>query len=114
MRASTPIDALFVAPPELMRFRLLARRAVIADTKSPPLRPDYLVQWYRRLCAMVERTDVATHEEVEQLYHRLSPEQLDRVARAFGADYIVITPDMHMPGAPVYGNAEFSVYRVMR
>lgn len=114
VREATPTDALFVAPPELMRFRLLARRAVIADTKSPPLRPDYLVQWYRRLCAMVERPDVATHEEVEQLYYRLSPDQLERIARAFGAEYIVITPVMHLPGTPVYANAEFAVYRAAR
>jgi len=114
VRGSTPTDALFVAPPDLVRFRLLTRRAVIADTKSPPLRPDFLVQWYRRLCAMVERADVPTHEEVEQLYYQLAPEQLERVARAFGAEYIVITAAMHMPGTPVYANAEFAVYRASR
>ncbi|HEY0483457.1 MAG TPA: DUF6798 domain-containing protein [Kofleriaceae bacterium] len=114
VRASTPTDALFVAPPDLMRFRLHARRAVIADTKSPPLRPDYLVQWYRRLCAMVDRPDVATHEDVEQLYHQLAPEQLERIARTFGADYIVVAAAMRMPGTPVYANPDFAVYRVAR
>jgi hypothetical protein len=113
-RDATQIDALFLAPPELMRFRLQARRAVIADTKSPPLQPALLVAWYRRLCAMVEQPDVATHEALEQLYYQLAPEQLERVGRRFGADYIVITTAMHMPGTPVYANAEFAVYRTAR
>jgi hypothetical protein len=112
VRDHTPTDALFAAPPDLMRFRLLARRAVIADTKSPPLQPALLVPWYRRLCAMVDRSDVPTHEAVEQLWYQLAPEQLLRIARAFGADYLVIATAMHLPGAPVYANAEFAVYRV--
>jgi hypothetical protein len=110
-RTSTPTDALFAAPPDLARFRLLARRAVIADTKSPPLQPALLVSWYRRLSAMVERTDVPTHEAVEQLWHRLAPDQLLRVARVFGADYIIVTPSTQLRGEPVYANAEFAVYR---
>jgi hypothetical protein len=112
VREATPIDALFVAPPSLSLFRLLARRAIIADTKSPPLQPALMVRWYRRLCAMVERSDVDTHEEVERLWDRLAPDQLERVARAFHADFIVVWATTRLPGAPVYANARFAVYSV--
>jgi hypothetical protein len=112
VREATPIDAVFVAPPSLSLFRLLARRAIIADTKSPPLQPALMVRWYHRLCAMVERSDVATHEEVERLWDRLTADQLERVARAFHADYIVVWATTPMPGAPVYANAQFAVYAV--
>ena len=112
VRAATPIDALFVAPPSLSLFRLIARRAIIADTKSPPLQPDLMEAWYRRLCAMVERGDVASHEEIERLWWQLAPDQLVRVARAFHADYIVVAATGHLPGAPVYANAEYAVYAV--
>jgi hypothetical protein len=61
---------------------------------------------------MVERSDVETHEEVERLWDRLTPDQLERVARAFGADYIVVWATTRLPGAPVYANARFAVYAV--
>jgi hypothetical protein len=112
VREATPIDALFIAPPSLSLFRLLGRRAIVADTKSPPLQPALMVHWYRRLCQMVERTDVETHEEVERLWDRLTPDQLERVARAFGADFVVVWATTRLPGAPVYANARFAVYPV--
>jgi hypothetical protein len=110
IREATPLDALFVAPPSLSLFRLMARRAIIADTKSPPLQPALMVRWYRRLCAMVEQGDVATHEEVERLWDRLTPDQLERVARAFHAEYIVVWATTQLPGAPLYINGRFAVY----
>lgn len=113
VRAATPIDALFVAPPSLSLFRLLGRRAIVADTKSPPLQPALMVSWYRRLCAMVERSDVDSHEEVERLWDRLAPDQLERVARGFHADYLVVWATTRLPGAPVYANARFAVYPVV-
>ncbi len=109
-REHTPIDALFVAPPQLGRFRLLARRAVIADTKSPPLRPDLLVAWYHRLCALVEVERAASTAEIESRYLALAPDQLARIARAFGADYVVVPAATHLPGAPAYANADWAVY----
>ena len=49
-RTSTPVDAVFLTPPDLPTFRLDARRAIVVDLKSPPLVPDEIVEWYRRLC----------------------------------------------------------------
>jgi hypothetical protein len=111
-RTQTPVDALFLASPALARFRLVARRAVIADTKSPPLRPDLLVVWYRRLCAMVAVDAAPTHELVEQRWTTLSADQLEAIAREFGADYIVVSAATKLPGALAYTNDEYAVYRV--
>jgi len=110
-RRDTPIDALFLTSPDLPRFRLLARRAIVVDTKSPPLRPDLLVAWYHRLCAVVQVRDAATHEWVEQRFPQLAPAQLAAVARSFGADYIVVGAATQLSGERVYGNAEYAVYR---
>jgi hypothetical protein len=111
-RTSTPSDALFFTPPRLGRFRLLARRAIVADTKSPPLRPDALVAWYRRLCAAVERSDAPTHEVIEQAWNALPPAQVERIARTFGAEYVVVAPWTQLSGERVYGNDEYAVYRM--
>ena len=87
---TTDRDAVFLVPPYLNRFRLLARRAIVADTKSPPLHADELVAWYRRLCAIANVPDAATHEQIEALWDRESPEQLAAVAHTYGAGFVVI------------------------
>ena len=111
-RTSTPADALFLTSPALMRFRLVARRAVVVDTKSPPLRPDLLVAWYRRLCAMVQVDEAPTYQSVEARWQTLSPAQLEAVAREFGADYIVVAASTKLPDPLAYANDEYAVYRV--
>jgi hypothetical protein len=110
----TPVDAVFLTPPWLQRFRLLSRRAVVVDTKSPPLRPDLLVEWYRRMCAIVELADAKHYRLVEARWAELTPEQRHTVARRFEAEYIVVTADIAMPGTPVHRNDEYAVYRVER
>jgi hypothetical protein len=111
-RTRTDIDALFVIPPELARFRLLARRAVVVDTKSPPLQPDLLEQWYRRLCAVtrLDREGLTPHE-IELRYAQLSAADLAFVARSFDADYIVAKRAVTFPQPPVFQNRDYAVYR---
>ncbi|HEY5952659.1 MAG TPA: DUF6798 domain-containing protein [Kofleriaceae bacterium] len=111
VRSHTSVDALFLAPPELQRFRVLARRAVIADTKSPPLQPDLLVQWYHRLCEMVRLPHAQTFQLVEARYPTLTPAELEYVARSFGADYIIVKVPVAFGYEPVFHNREFSIYR---
>ena len=112
-RTNTPVDALFLAPPRLAPFRLLARRAVVADFKSVPLQPAPLAEWYRRICAMVNLTDATSKHEIEVRYSTLPLAELDASARRFGADYIVMQrPDPAR--APVYANPHYAVYAVQR
>lgn len=87
---TTSVDAVFLVPPYMGWFRLIARRAVVADTQSPPLVPDELVAWYRRLCAMVGAGDVRTHELVEERWDALSAAELETAVRSLGADYVVL------------------------
>ena len=112
IREHTETSALFVAPPQLGRFRLLARRAEIADSKSPPLRPDLLVAWYRRLCALVELDRARSLQDVEARYLQLSPEQFARVAHALAADYVIVPVATKLAGAPVYAKDEWAVYKL--
>ena len=89
-RTETAVDAVFLVPPYMGWFRLLGERAVVVDTKSPPLYPDELVAWYRRLCAIVDAPDLATHEAVEARWDTLTADQLVAAARRFDADYVLL------------------------
>jgi hypothetical protein len=113
-RTHTASDALFLIPPELGRFRLLARRAVVVDTKSPPLRPDLLEQWYARLCAAVGVAPGPTAREIGAHYHELTAAQLEQIARAFDADYIVTGAHVAFPYPPVFHAADHEVFRTRR
>jgi hypothetical protein len=114
-RTSTSVDAVFLTPPDLYRFRLVARRAVYADFKSPPLAPDALIEWHARLCRMngVLPTDkVPTHRQ-----HWLDAPGDELLVRAqqLGVDYLVLdhTPAHdHIAAHPVFANAAFTVYAV--
>jgi hypothetical protein len=89
-RTMTPVDAVFLVAPYHDDFRLHARRAVVIDTKSPPMYLDELVEWYRRLCTVV---DVPKLDRVGDAWTRWDALPADRmlaIARAFHADFIVL------------------------
>lgn len=112
---TTDRDALFVVPPYVHAFRLLARRAIVADSRSPPLYPDELVAWYRRLCALVDVDDAATHQEIEQRYDQLSAAAMIAAARRFDAQYVVIDKQRsatRLLGPPVFEDWRVVVYGV--
>jgi hypothetical protein len=115
-RRATSVDAVFLTPPSLGHFRLLARRAVIVDTWSPPLIPDELVAWYRRLCRVVDVPDAATHEEVERRWADVPGPRRLEIARSFGADYLVVERTAPAITAPIAfdGDSYYLVYRVER
>ena len=115
-RQATAVDALFLTPPAFGRFRLLARRAVVADTWSPPLIPDELVAWYRRLCRVVDIPDAATHEEIERRWTDVTGPRRLAIARYFGADYLAVERSAPAIAAPIAfdGDRYFVVYRVER
>ncbi|HUS80964.1 MAG TPA: DUF6798 domain-containing protein, partial [Armatimonadota bacterium] len=48
-RAATPPDAIFLTPPDLGGFRLLARRAIVVDFKAFPFSDEAIVQWRQRM-----------------------------------------------------------------
>lgn len=90
---------------------------MVIDTKSPPLRPDLLEQWYERLRASAGGAPWgSTPREIEAVYDELTTAEFERIARAFGADYFVVSgtvaADNALRSASVFRNAEYAAYRV--
>ncbi len=112
-RSSTPVDAQFMTPPDLPAFRLLARRAIIADFKSPPLLPDEIVEWYRRLGREVGDPAVRDVPQTARLWAESTGAQLLARARELDAQYLVLDRTAalaNLPRAPVFANATYAVY----
>jgi hypothetical protein len=89
-RKSSARDALFLVPPYQSRFRLSARRAVVIDIKSPPMYLDEVVDWYRRLCDVVDAQSLESIPATNARWDALRPEQLLAIATKFHATYVVL------------------------
>lgn len=89
-RTKSPRDAVFLIPPYYGDFRLLARRAVVVDDKSPPMYLDELVDWYQRLCGSVDATELDSLGDGWRRWNRLSSDRLTAIAARFHANYVVL------------------------
>lgn len=113
-RADTPVDAVFLTPPRLGYFRLLARRAIVVDLKSPPLVPDEIVAWYRRIGAVVGLAHPAGVPETNRAWDASTRDELLARARSLGAQYLVLDRghDAEALRGTVFANERILVYPV--
>jgi hypothetical protein len=112
-RAESPRDSVFLIPPYYGDFRLLARRAVVVDDKSPPMYLDELVDWYQRLCGSVGATKLDSLGEGWKRWNQLSAERLTTLAAQFHATYVVLDKAQNISRltSPVaYEDADVVVY----
>ncbi|HET9989927.1 MAG TPA: DUF6798 domain-containing protein, partial [Kofleriaceae bacterium] len=93
--------------------RLLARRAIVVDLKSPPLVPDELVEWYRRLCRVTGDPLLHDVPQANQLWQAAPKPLLLARARELGADYLVLDRRAETTDT-VYASSQYAVYRVPR
>lgn len=110
--AQTPLDAVFLVPPELENFRLQARRAIVVDWKSTPILPDELQEWYRRIEQVAGRPDVRSRKDAERGYAAMDRARLQALATRYGARYAVFDAEATAAAAvcaPIYGNAHYFV-----
>jgi len=113
VRGHTSVDAEFLVPPDFGTFRLLARRAIYVDFKSPPLVPDELVEWYRRIGRVVAVEHPTNIPDVRARWSKLTAaERLER-GRKLGVQYVVMdrgAEQATLAIEPVFRNAGFAVY----
>lgn len=108
----TPRAARFVTPRNLQTFKWRAERAEVANWKDVPQSAVGIVEWKRRLdelhrsAAQVAETQLGTPQRAA------ASAELARVARAYGADYILRYRQPRLALPIVYENNSFAIYRV--
>ena len=110
---TSPVDAVFLTPPDLLSFRLLGRRAIYVDFKSPPLAPDGLVAWHERLCRVTGAAPTQKVPDHRERWLAASGEELLSRARSLGVDYLVLDRSAEhdrIAAPPVYRNDHFAVF----
>jgi len=96
-RAHTPPRADFLVPPLAEWFRLRAERAVVFDWKAIPYQPQTTIEWFARLQAVTNdstpplqwKGGLPSRPRIAAEYTALPPDLVVRVARRYGADYVV-------------------------
>jgi len=100
-RDNTPINAVFLVPPEETAFRLEAQRAIVVNFKHVPQLSGELMVWLDRLEAVLGTTDlehfphgyVQTMRALDEQYNRREPRELLDVAGKLNARYVVVSRD---------------------
>ncbi len=97
IRQNTPIDAIFLVPPDEQAFRLRAQRAIVVNFKAVPQLSGELPAWRDRLRDVLDLPDLmtlprpfeTTLHAIRQQYESLPPEHLQSIARKYGARYVL-------------------------
>jgi hypothetical protein len=96
---NTPVDAVFVVPPDEESMRLIGERAIVVNYKCVPQLSGELVGWEQRLCLLLglQRLQDLPHgytrtlPAIRQQYDQRSADDLLRAAAEYEASYIVVT-----------------------
>jgi len=119
--ARTPPNAVFLVPPTAEWFRLRANRAIVFGWKSVPYQAQGTIEWFERLQALTNDTTsafrwkggISSQPRVEAQYDTLPPKVAVRVARRYGASYIVRERTSPPLGLPlVFEGRSYRVYAV--
>ncbi len=111
IKQNTPQQAVFLTPVNQQTFKWYAERAEVYNRKDVPQGPREIVEWWRRSRAVLGQR--------REGYFSMDATQLDKLARRFGAHY-VLTQDVsgvrELPLQRIYpvgdGPAVYKVYRL--
>ena len=107
-RTMTPVDALFIGPPERPAFRTMARRALVVDFWSIPFSDRGMLEWYRRIeeCYAPFPNRGASGIMTEN-WRVVSRERLASIARQYDADYALLYVQTDTDLSTLYADETF-------
>jgi hypothetical protein len=113
VRTYSEEGSVFLTPPNWDDFRLNARRAIVADWKCVPLRPDEIREWYKRVTELAGGRAPLSEDSAAEGYWLLSCDQLMELSAKFGAHYAVVRNGRDPTcGTIVHSSAKYDVVDV--
>lgn len=128
VQRNTPVDAIFVVPPQEQSFRLHAERAIVINFKGVPQLNGEIPEWRDRLEAVLDLPDLTilqrtTFDEaldaIEARYNQMTGDHLSQVAHQYGAKYVLTERPLGdlTAGQQIYpvgsSNTGYYLYRVV-
>lgn len=114
-RAETSEDAVFVVPPRLGGFRLIAGRAVVVDNKVFPFGDAAMAEWYQRMLfthAGRLEGNLPNLMELDENFAVIDDDHLLRVQRRYGATHALLWPDAPTGMPVLYQDEAFKIVRI--
>ncbi len=111
---NSPLGSIWIVPPSLESFRLVAGRAVVVDFTSIPFSDGGLRAWYRRIQSLYGPTEGGGFDalaSMEANYRRQNSLELSDRGRQYGATYAVLYSDSSA-GAALFDNGSYKVVRL--
>ncbi|MFQ5742500.1 MAG: DUF6798 domain-containing protein [Acidobacteriota bacterium] len=111
-RGHTPSEAVFLTPPDLGGFRLVAKRAIVVDFKSFPFQDAAMEEWYERMLftyGQVTDTTLPELGALEAAYGEITDERVLRVAAKYGATYALLWSETPTGMPVVYNDRRFKI-----
>ncbi len=115
-REHTPVDAVFLVPPNEQLFRYHAQRAIVANFKNVPQLSSEMTEWKTRLETILGQSLASfparfdqTHGAIAARYDQLPFSYLKDVARKYGARYLV-TAKPQVGLQAVFENGSYHLY----
>jgi len=117
LREMTPRDVVVLAPPAQESFTLLAQRATVGQFKFFPFTQVEVLEWYQRLLDLTggtppSNTGFKAEAELNDYYFRLTDVELARLAKKYGAEYVLTTCDESRDGTLVFSTRTYCVYKL--
>lgn len=111
--------SIFLIPPSMSAFRLVAERAVVVDLSGIPFRPDELIEWYHRMEAVSGGKGSLKGISYQDAfnnggYKSLTSQTLDTLVQTYGVDYMVFPRDSAAASLAkdiVYRDEHYVVFR---
>ena len=108
-------DSLVLTPPSLTKFRFYSQRSVVYTFYSSPYTDRGYREWANRLEAILGTIrPPLSHRNIDTLYRNRNAAELVKVAKQFGADYILTRSDWHsnINGMVVDAEGKWILYKI--
>lgn len=102
---NTPEDAVFVTPPNLDGFRVIAQRPYIGDWKDGTVgifHNGWAIEWY-------ERMEALGFDDASFSFLPMTQERLCNVQGRYAPDYVMVFKAWEIRGTPEYENGTFAI-----
>ena len=117
LREMTPRAVVVLAPPAKASFTLLAQRATVVQFKFFPFTQVEVLEWYHRLLELTggrppSKTGFKAGAELNEYYFRLADVEIARLAKKYGAEYVLTKCDESRDSTLVFSTRTYCVYKL--
>jgi hypothetical protein len=111
-RENTKEDSLFLIPPNLGNFRLMAGRAVVVNWKSFPFQDEAAAAWKERLLRCygpVNSTGHAARDEMTANFKKIDDKKLEELKKEFGFSFSLLFKETPTDFTVIYANRKYKI-----